>query len=148
MFIRILTIIFAIVGVVATVAIAFYFSIAESIFGGIDPPSLDEIVVSPDGKHEAIRVTSSGGGAAGWCREYVSIINAGESESEVIPAYPDAKKDMVFSIRCDAIKFSVQWKNNDSLTIRYHLSSDDLFDQELKDRDRSGKISVSFEQQP
>ena len=67
---------------------------------------------SPDNKHIATLYKDSGGGAAGWCYEKVSINTIKK------PFINKSSKNDVFSINCSS-EIKLIWESNDHLIIEY-----------------------------
>lgn len=64
---------FAVIGVLSCLAAFGVWALGSVLAGGIDEPSIEKMIESPDDTHFALQVANSGGGAAGWCRQFVVI---------------------------------------------------------------------------
>jgi hypothetical protein len=101
------------------------------------------VVVSPDGKYKAVKVTLVGGGASPFCFDSVSVIFA---------AYPDsfAERDKAYEIysgRCRSFADrepspKIDWLSNTALQITH--ANNPAKKPKLKDIDVTKTVHVTF----
>lgn len=139
---------FALIGLITVtfglyIAVLFHGFFTEEPFGGTNEPTVQNEIITPDHKFRALHILSSGGGAAGWCREFVIIRPA--TIRSTIPTYANAKNEIVFSTRCSTDPFTMHWTASNQLLIRYKLNLQKTSDFELRATDKTGSILIKFE---
>lgn len=85
---------------------------------------IQETSLSPKARFKAIAWIGMGGGAAGWCRQKVSILPA----SEELPLNTTEEKERiehVFSVRCSS-DIKITWIDDTLVKIGYTLSDDPI----------------------
>ena len=91
---------------------------------------------SPDGKHIAVSYVQMGGGAAGWCEQYVDVTDS-QSTFDMNISATGYKYE--FSISCSS-NVTVQWLSNDSLLILYSLGSGTHLQQKATSDDQAVRL--------
>jgi hypothetical protein len=134
--------VFAVIGIMALIFGSYIWLVGDAIAGGTDTPSIEENLLSPDGHFRAIRVVSSGGGAASWCREFIIVRPSNVPLSA--PTYPQANGEVVFGASCDA-SFTMSWATATQLVVHFKLSSVGLASFEMRPTDKSRNVAVRFE---
>lgn len=133
----------------ATVA-AILFGLLRFATSGEDDPDSYLALPSPDGAMKAVQVTSSGGGAAGYCVTRVAVTRA-EARNE-----DAAKRDVqVFSAACANFSLrdgamarspAIAWISPSRLRITFSTQSmrGEMRDVQLRSLDSSGTVAVEF----
>jgi len=130
------------VGACALFTVGWFWHFGNAVFGGTDEPSAEEIVASPDGNFRAVRISSAGGGAAGWCREFVIVQSSTEISS--IPSYPQAQGELVFSANCNT-GITLSWAAPSQLVVRYKMAPGTLTSFEARPTNKSQNVAVRVE---
>lgn len=139
---RIVIYVLAAVGVLSLLAGLAVFTLGYILAGGEDAPSIEQSVASPDGHYVALLVTHSGGGAAGWCRQFVVVRPSSTKASA--PTLKEADSDPVFSARCSS-DFSITWQDTGKLRILVAPQPKGLQQFEWRSHDQSGSVSVTVQ---
>jgi hypothetical protein len=134
--------VFASIGVVSLVFAVAIILVGNLIFGGNDDPVFQERILSPSEDFQAIRIINSGGGAAGWCQDFI-IVQPTNRKLQRTPNYRESQPEIVFSANCDS-SFSMEWSSPVQLVIRQYISSDKLNNISIKAKDATGKIIIRF----
>lgn len=99
---------------------------------------------SPKASSKAVAWIGMGGGAAGWCRQKVSILPA----SEQLPLDTTEEKERiehVFSIRCSS-DIKITWIDDTLVKIGYTLSDDPIpTSMSQAGSTNDGKVKVVYE---
>ncbi len=141
---RIVVNIFAVVGVLATFIAICFLVWGWEVSGGTDGTSEQARIASPDKTYQAVRYVTSGGGAAGWCNQFVVIASGGTSIQP--PSYKQAWQDnLVFSIDCGT-EFSLSWETPSQLAIRYHIDSgvSHITSVHMGARDKTQRVTIKY----
>ncbi len=117
--------------------------LGRAISGGVGMPKLEQRLLSPDTKYESLKIISTGGGAAGWCREFV-VIRKSATDTNV-QSYPESKDELVFSTPCNSSGYKMNWASANELVITFVLSKYELQQVEMRSANGEGNISVRFE---
>jgi len=80
---------------------------------------LDQVMVSPDGKHQAVQYTSKGGPAGGgWCGHRVALIAGTDSANNL--AEFDRGASYFFEASCSS-SVHAAWRGSDELHVTYTM---------------------------
>jgi hypothetical protein len=132
----------AVVGVIAIMFAGYFLLLGYVIGGGTDEPTVEETLLSPDGAYRAVRIASTGGGAAGWCNEFVLVDPSSTPKS--LPTYLQAQGELVFAANCNT-NFTVSWGSSTELLVRYKTMSRVLASLQVRATDKSQKIRIRCE---
>ena len=97
--------------------------------------SVTSTLPSPDSSHIATLYRMSGGGAAGWCYQYVGGRRADQ------PFQPDSS--ILFSTRCSGVGISASWQSARRLRITYTRGTEAFTRQESA---LDGAIQISYDE--
>lgn len=96
---------------------------------------------SPDEKYFATFWNGMGGGAAGWCRQYINVYKKEEifdlSKSE------ENQKTQVFDVRCSS-EVEMNWENAGHLHIVYSVGENGT-NAAMESKTGDGKVKISYE---
>jgi len=95
-------------------------------------------LASPGQAYHAVLYTGMGGGAAGWCAQYIAIASANTAFS---PQTATETHAYVFSGRCSS-DITLEWAANNRLRIAYTIGSGTWVHQ--KPRTSDGAVAVEY----
>jgi hypothetical protein len=144
-------ILFFVAGVVTTIVVAAILILptwlmADALDLGSDKSISYNIVTtnnSPDGQHVATIYSASGGGAAGWCTQYVAITKK-DVPFDVVTKDKESPLQ-VFNTTCRS-EIALDWKDNKSLLITYSFTGSSEFGDHIYQKILSDdkEIKISF----
>jgi hypothetical protein len=133
----------ALIAVLGMAALGALWYFANGIFGGEDPATKTASLTSPDGKFRAIQATGSGGGAAGWCNDFIVVQSS--AAPEIVPTYGQALSDgLVFAASCEQTSATMTWSSPTLLLVHFTPSPGKLASFSLRDSDKSGNVKVQI----
>jgi hypothetical protein len=133
----------AVIGGIALLGAAAAGTFIWFIDGSGDTNEVKGEFVSSDGSFRAIHAVSMGGGAAGWCRQFI-VVRPSNARKAVLP-YRDACEELVFDANCST-KVSASWTGASVLTIRYQITRDSgMTSVSMRTRDQTGRVAVRYE---
>jgi hypothetical protein len=98
---------------------------------------------SPDGTNQAVHITEMGGGAAGWCDQFVAVVPTSDFEKQ-IPIKKVNGDKIVFQARCST-KISATWEGVNTLLINYSdRNSPHSLPFTMLNKDKTQKISIRY----
>lgn len=120
--------VFFILGVIATLFVVHF------IFTYVDASQviLRYAENSPSNKHTVVAYTRMGGGAAGYCDSYVSVVPWDEFQN-----YTKERYTIVSSRQCSASNTTIEWIDANTLRVK---GLHDLYQREEKNSDKQVKI--------
>ncbi len=139
-------------------AAAFVAGIATAIIGGIallvlltvglvglrstNTYQIERVVPSPDGSHRAVLYTGMGGGAAGWCHQYLLIQVASLPQPSASQLEKAAEQPM-FTGSCGS-DIGFRWRQPDHLHVTYTIGYRGTSVYQ-NSRTRDGEIRLTYE---
>lgn len=97
---------------------------------------------SPDGTYQAVHITEMGGGAAGWCHQFVVVVPSSDFEKQIQIKANDDK--IVFQARCST-KVSATWDRVTTLLINYNdKNSSHSLPFTMLNTDKTQKVSIRY----
>ena len=116
------------------------------LMGGCDQPlfsgdnARDVLVASTEVSPDSTRITTvytmSGGGAAGWCYQYVGVRRTDQ------PFEPDS--GVLVQTRCSGVDVSVRWRGTSELRISYSRGAETFTRHSSVD---DGSVQIAYEEQ-
>lgn len=97
---------------------------------------------SPDGNYQIIHSYEMGGGAAGWCSQFVAVTLSTDFENKMPVNANDDK--IVFKAKCNA-KITATWEGVTTLLINYSdRNSPHSLPITMRDKDKTQKVSIRY----
>lgn len=125
---------FFITGVFSVILLIAAAYLISSLFVGENTYSITNALKSPDGKHIAISCVGMGGGAAGWCNQYLVVDTKDISGS--ITQGRIGYENVIFKASCGS-DISFVWIDSKRLRIFYTWPGDDIrIDKKKYSKDR------------
>jgi hypothetical protein len=114
---------FFIAGVFSVILLIVSVYLISGLFVGENTYSITNALKSPDGKHIAISCVGMGGGAAGWCNQYI-IVDTKDISGSIIKG-KIGYENVIFEASCGS-DISFEWVDSKRLRIFYTWPGDDI----------------------
>lgn len=132
-------------GVGVTFLAFFLVKAAWPIFRDVVGPNdytVEREIASPSRTYRAVQYTSMGGGAAGWCQQFIAIAPA---STPFNPQGATQSFSYVFSARCSS-DIAFEWAADDRLRVAYSIGEGTSVTQ--KPRTSDGAVAVEYKLLP
>lgn len=96
---------------------------------------------SPDGKYSATFWSRMGGGAAGWCRQYINVY--GKEKTFDLNKSEENQKTQVFDVRCDS-DVEMNWKSANHLHIAFSVDKNGT-NAAMNSENKDGAVKISYQ---
>lgn len=152
---RIVTALFAILGLGTVLLILFLISWGWGDVGDVGDSSSTTFAASPSGAFKAVLTTWTGGGAgSSYCNDRLTVVPVGTP-----PDKASASDMAVFEAECASFALRndisenspiVSWEGDDRLKVKFSTTETglQLATVKLRKQDASGRVAVEFEAQP
>jgi hypothetical protein len=114
---------FFVAGVFSVILVVAAILLVINLLAGENSYSITKALKSPDGKHIAIFCVGMGGGAAGWCNQYL-VVDTKDISGSIIKG-KIGYENVVFEASCGS-DISFEWVDSKRLRIFYAWSDDDI----------------------
>ncbi len=139
---RIVTYALAVIGASAICGATYFAALGFELLGGSDGVYDLKESVSSDGIFRATSAVNSGGGAASWCHEYITVRPSNAPRQ--VRSFEDSRDETVFDSNCTA-DFSMSWVSARELVIHFNIPSGRTETSgSIKTIDKTGKVAIKY----